>query len=158
MPRALSATAKRAIFAQETGEVFVVLLELTHPQLPAPIRVCSNGDTIIHDGADYVPFPFRASLLSEPDDTVPQATLEIDNVDRQIVEAVRSVSGQPISVRMKVVLASSPDFVEAGPFDLKLRDVGYDALVVSGTLAVDDVFTAAFPSPIMSPTTAPGLF
>jgi hypothetical protein len=158
MPRSLSSRARRAIFAPQTGEVFVVLLELTHPGLAAPIRVCSNGEAVNHGGNDYLAFPFRATLLSEPEDSVPVAQIEIDNVDRRIVEAIRSVSGEPITATMKVVLASTPEFVEAGPFTLKLRDVSYDALTVAGTLSPDDTFTAAFPAPLMSPTTLPGLF
>ena len=59
--------------------------------------------------------------------------LTIDNVDRSIVQAVRTISG-PATVSAKIVLASNPDYTEAGPWDFSLRNVTYNRQQVSGQL------------------------
>ncbi|NNG04359.1 MAG: DUF1833 family protein [Inquilinus sp.] len=152
----VSATYKQAAYAAETGEAPIVLLTIDHADLAAPIRVTSDAVDTASRGDTYVAFPFRVSL---PDDTeeAARARLEIDNVDRRIVEAVRSISSPP-SVRLEVVLAGTPDLVEAGPFDFELEETRYDLLVVSGELAFEPVLDLAMPADSLSPGLFPGLF
>lgn len=156
--RSLSATAKRAIFAGQTGEVFVFLLTLSHASLELPIRVCSDAVSTTSNGVEFVPYPFNLVLPDETDNVAPQVTLEIDNIDREIVAAVRRATGSPIDVELSIVLASQPDAIEAGPFNFKLRSVTYDKLVVSGTLQYEDLLNEPFPGDTMTPTRFPGLF
>lgn len=157
MPRALSTPAMRAIFAQQTGEAFITLLTFTHPEF-LPIRVCDDGQDVVSGGQTFQHFPFELVLPEETDEAPPVVQLEICNVDRAIVNAVRSVSGTPISVEMSIVLASSPDTIEAGPITLSLIDVEYDAAVVRGTLAFEgDVLNQAYPAEIFTPADYPGL-
>ena len=156
MPRVVSAPMRDAGYAQETGEAPLVLLTIDHPDLTAPIRVTSDAVDTISRLETYIAFPFRVTL---PDDTeeAARSRLEIDNVDRQIVAAVRAVSSPP-SVTIEVVLASSPDLVEAGPFDFELEEARYDVLVVSGELAFEPILDLAVPGDVMSPGLFPGLF
>lgn len=156
MPRTVSTPMRAAAFAQETGEAPLVLLTIDHPDLAAPIRVTSDAVDTVSRSETYVAFPFRVAL---PDDTeeAARAQLEIDNVDRQIVQALRSIASPP-TVRLEVVLASTPDLVEAGPFDFQLEEARYDALVVSGELAFEPVLDLAVPGDSMSPGLFPGLF
>jgi hypothetical protein len=110
----------------------------------------------MNDGC-FLPYPFD---LTEPDDVtdeIPQVQITIDNVDRSIVNMLRSLSSPP-TVTLEVVLASSPNHVEHGPFTLHLRKADYDALVVNGTLDFGDELETAFPAHTMTPTTCPGLF
>jgi len=158
MARTLSTVAKRAIYSSESGEVFVVLLTIDHPDFLLPIRVGSDAVQVTSDGNVHLPYPFRVSMPSELEDRLPEVTLEIDNVDRQIVDAVRSVGGSPMTVTMKVVLASSPNVIEAGPIEFTLRDVSYDASVVQGSLGFDDPLNEPFPGDSFTPARFSGLF
>lgn len=158
MPRPLSTPAIRALFASQTGEAFIVLLTLSHPTLANPIRVCSDGQALISNGNTYVAFPFRISLPAEVEGAPPTTELEIDNVDRSIVKAVREATGEPIQISMSVVLASSPNTIEAGPFDFTLRNVEYDASVVRGQLQYEDILNEPYPGDTMTPSRFPGLF
>lgn len=158
MPRPLSTPALRALFASQTGEAFIVLLTLSHPTLANPIRVCSDGQALISNGNTYVAFPFRISLPAEAEGAPPTTELEIDNVDRSIVKAVREATGEPIQISMSVVLASSPNTIEAGPFDFTLRNVEYDASVVRGQLQYEDILNEPYPGDTMTPSRFPGLF
>lgn len=97
-------------------------------------------------------------MPEETEEAPPVVQLSICNVDRSIVNAVRSVSGEPITVTMSIVLASSPDVIEAGPITFVMLDVEYDAGAVTGTLAFEgDVLNQAYPSETFNPSDYPGL-
>lgn len=158
MPRPLSSAARAAIFAQETGEAFIFLLELTHPGFADTLRVCNNGENVTSNGQTYLWFPFELTLAGETDDTLPRARLRICNVDRRIVQAVRSVASQPVTARIALVMASTPDTIEAGWFEFRLVDVGYDELTVEGALEFDDAWNEPYPADSFTPSRFPGLF
>jgi len=50
MPRSISSTAQAAINAQETDEIFLILLTISHDDLAEPIRVVSNNENITSNG------------------------------------------------------------------------------------------------------------
>lgn len=158
MPRTLSSIAKEAIFASQTGEVFVLLLELEHASFADVIRVCSDNQIVTSRGYDYAPFPFSITLPDEDDDSPPQVKLRVDGVDRTIIYEVRRVTGDPITVRIYVVLASSPDTIEVGPLEFTLRDVEYDAISIEGTLLYEDLLNQSYPKDTFTPSKFPGLF
>jgi len=159
MPRPLSSVAKQAIFAAQTGEVFVVLLELEHPNFAGIIQVCSNDLAIASRGNTYVPFPFEIILPDEAEDSAPRVTLRIDAIDRRLISELRSVvTVVPVTVRMMVVIASSPDVLEVGPMEFSLRDVEYSATTIEGTLLYEDVLNESFPGDTFSPARFPALF
>lgn len=155
--RTLSSAAQAAIVASETGEAFLVLLTLSHAQLAAPIRVTTDAVATVSGGETFNPFPFTVQLPSERGDQLAGATLVIDNIDRSVVTAMRSIGSAP-TVEVKVVLASDPDTVEAGPFTYTLKNAKYDALTVEGDLAFEDILNEAFPGGSFVPFTHPGLF
>jgi hypothetical protein len=157
MSRILSTAARQAMFAAETEQVFLLLLTIAHADLAETIRVAHNSQDVVSRGETYLAYPFRIELPADRDDQVAQVQLSIDNVDRQIVQAVRSLSGSP-SVTLEVVLASSPDLLEAGPFEFSLLDAGYDALTVTGTLGYEDVLNEPYPGDSFTPNLFPGMF
>jgi hypothetical protein len=156
--RPLSSTARASIFAQETAEVWLFLLTITHPQLDQTLRFVNNLTDIVSRGQTYLGGPFELVLPDEVDeDQPPRVSISIDNVDRTIVEALRSISGAP-AITLEIILASSPDTVEAGPFDFTLRDATGDAVAVTGTLAFEDLLSEPYPAGTFSPANFPGLF
>lgn len=158
MPRSLSSVARAAVFAQQTGEVFVLLLELEHPQFSEIVRVSSDNLPTISGGYTFSPFPFEITLPDESEEAPPRVTLKIDNVDRRITQEIRRVYGDPVTVRLRVVLASSPDTIEAGPFEFSLREIEYDSRSISGVLMFEDLLNESFPADSFTPARFPGLF
>lgn len=157
------------MYAQETEEVFVLLLEVANEITPSqPIRVALDSENLDSkltvDGTDThdpaVTFAggfFNIELPEEAGENISTVRVTIDNVDRQIVEAIRLASNPP-EVRMWVVLKSTPDVVEAGPYFLSLESATYDALKVSGELAFEEVTNRRFPQHEFTPQLVPGLF
>jgi hypothetical protein len=100
---------------------------------------------------------FDIDLPGQDQDNVPQVKLEIDNVDRIIVDAIRAIS-TAATVDIEVVLASSPNTIEVGPITMTMRNIEYDALKVRATLVFEELFTEPYPGDSFTPASHPGLF
>jgi len=61
----LTDIATRELAAQDCATPWLVLLEISHPQLPAPLRLTSDGVATLSNGASYEPFPFEVTLPDE---------------------------------------------------------------------------------------------
>lgn len=155
MPRSLSAAAIAALTAPQTGEVWLVLLTISNASMTT-IRVVNNTEDIVSRGNTYQAFPFEIELPGEDPDSPSSARLRIDNVDKRIVEAVRSISTPP-EVTIEVILASQPDTVEISYANLTLRSVEYDVDSVRGELVFESIFSEPVTLTI-TPNRFPGLF
>ena len=156
--RTLSSTALQAIYAQETGTAFLILLTISHATLPAPIQVTSDGVKTVSRGMTFAPFPFLISIPDDEDQKLPQAQITIDNVDRSIVSAVRNMGTTPATILIELVTSHAPDTVEFSSGALTLRDIHYDALSVTGRLSFDPIMAEPFPGDLVTPATIPGVF
>lgn len=149
--------AVAAVLAQESGEVFLCLAEITHETLQAPLRFVDNTENVSHGGEIYqaVAFKFTPPTSTGENDT--PARLAIDNIDRAVMELIIPIS-TPLKINFKVVLASSPDTVEWESGDLILRDITANVQQISGSLY--DVYIAdrVLPGITFSPFDFPGLF
>lgn len=154
--RTLSPAALRAGNAQQTDEVYLVLLTIAHPGLAQPIRVVNNNENATSRGNEFVAYPFEIELPGEDSDQPPLARLRIDNVDRMIVATIREIASPP-SVTIEVVLASQPDTVEVAFESLVMRNVSYDAVAVTGELVFEQIVVEPVAT-TMTPAKFPGLF
>lgn len=157
MARALSLAARQAIMAQETGEVFLVLVKIDHDALAQPLYFVRNAESVVSGGIVYIPLPFDISLPSDTDDEPPQVTITFDNVDRSIMEALRQITTTP-DIYISVVLASSPDTLELGPLPFQISDFSIDATTVTGTLIYDPITAEQYPCDTYTPGDFPSLF
>lgn len=153
--RAVSDEFKAAAFAQETSECIASCVEITHDDLAEPIRVNSTGEEIERNGDTYVAFPYELILPPDAEGFSP-ARLRIDNTDRQIVQAVRSINSAA-TVGMAVIRASEPDVTEAEYNDFKLTNVTFDVGVVEGEVSVENFTGEPFTAGTMNPGDFPGL-
>jgi len=169
MSRSLSSGALRAMFSAETGDYPILLLTITHPSLPVPIRVSSDstqrvevtGVDIVYGtisrGMTFVYIPFSLPLPSDGDDGGPATALTLDNVGREMIPTIRAMSG-PATVSMELVISSSLDVVEATFPDFDLTHIGYDDLTITGNLGVDSLVSEPFPAGSFTPSQFPAMF
>lgn len=159
MSRTLSTAAIRANNAQETGEAYAILLTINHVSLSQPIRVTSASLDITSNSNLFTAIPFDLILPDSQDGSIPRAQLSIDNIDRSIVEAVRSLEpGSKASVLIQVVLESTPDQLEVEFIDFYLSNVTYDQYLVRGDLTIENFLSKPYPEGTMSPKYFGGLF
>lgn len=156
MSRTLSSTLLNAIFAQETGEIPAILIEIAHANIET-VRVCSDTQDITSNGLVYSSFPFSVALPDDSDDAIPTSRLIIDAVDQSLITAIRSINGPP-AVSMSIVLTSDPDTIEIGPITFSLRSVSYNAITIEGEIQGPDILNEGWPGHSFSPPDFPGLF
>ncbi len=161
MARTISAAAMQAVLATRTDQVFLTCLTISPPAgsnaFPV-IQLVNDKNPLVRTDGTYQPFAFQVKLPDDDDSKIPQVNITIDNVDRSILEAIRTVPGLPI-VEFFVVLASTPDTIEVGPFNFSLLSAGYDVMTITGTLGYEEDFlNQQVPGDLYTPTNSPALF
>jgi len=154
----LTDTARGQVFQQEGGG-FLVLLTITHSTLLTPLRFVNNTENIVSNGEDFIAYPFKMKPPEDRQGVKPVARLTIDNINRQIVEVVRQIAAtSPLFVQIDVVRIDDCDVIETTLPQFKLRNVDWDAGVLSGDLSIDDITKEPFPARTFTPSEYPGVF
>lgn len=154
--RTLSTTALNSMADAETEEVWLVLMTIDHEDLESALRVVNNIEEIVSNGETYVALPFEIDMPGDGAQGPTEARVKVDNVDRQIVEAIRTIQTPP-TITLQVILASEPDDPEMTIEHLTLRDANYDLSAVTGALRFDDLTMEPISEKI-TPDRFPGLF
>ena len=158
MARSVSATMEAAVYAQQTDEVFHILLEIAHADMSATLRFVNNTADVTSNSDVYTAFPFTIDFPpADGEDRLPSVQLVIDNIDRSIIAELRDLDSAP-TIDVSVVLASDPDTVECGPLSFSLKSIDYDAQVITAELGFEDILNEPFPAGTFTPTDFAGLF
>ena len=157
MSRTLSATARAALFAQQTGQALLTLLEIDHPDLDAPIRVVNNTENIVSGGVTFCACAFDVPPPDDLSEAPPSVTLSICNVDRSITYALESIASPP-TIKMWVIVGSTPNVEEIGPIEFSLLAVSYDVLTIECTLGFEPILNESIPGHSFTPDLFPGIF
>lgn len=155
MPRTLPAIVIDELNSVSSGEVFLFLIEIDYGT--GTHRLVNNNEDVIHNGNVFTAYPFQIVLAPEDGETLPTVQVSFDNVDRLLIDAVRSATTAPV-VELKLVLASAPNVAEMVIPDLALRNVSYTANKLTGTLYVGDIMNQKFPADYVTPQQYGGLF
>lgn len=172
MSRRLSMNARLALEDEYSGEIEVVLLHIDHQDLEAPIRLSTdNADRISVDpeiygtisnwrgGSATDPYLWiiaSAVLPDDAEDAPAQATIALENLDTEIVTLLRSFTDPP-TVSAAVVLASSPNHVEAEYSGLMITSADITAGEIALSLSRDEIELEPFPAGRMTKHRFPGL-
>lgn len=157
MPRPVTPTTRAALLAPESAEAFVTLVTIDHPDLAAPIRVTNAGQDIVSRGETFVAMPFVDEKPGEDETGVTAGRLAIQNVSREIAQAIRAVFSPP-SVLIEVVRAADPDAVEMSLDGLSIREAGWDSLVAEASVDSEDFLSEPYPKDSFTPGLFPGVF
>jgi hypothetical protein len=157
MSRTLSAVALAAAMAQHTDEAFIILVTFTHVPTSETYRACLNTEDITSNGEVYTATYFQIALPEDSDRGPQGCQITVDNVDRQLVNLLRSIT-EPLQVTVQVVLASQPDTIEMEFIDLVLREASWDQSLITGTLMSEDPLNQAFPGHVYGPANFEGIF
>lgn len=168
MTVSLSPSLRRALHAQQTDEAAAVLAVITHPDLDAPVRLSSHPGLVpltidpltyglVSGGETY---PFALMSVSLPDDkegSIPKAQMVFENVDRDSVALIRSISSPP-TLSLHVVAVSSPDVVEVSYTGLQATSASYDESKVTLDMSREGMTGEPWPVDRMTRARFPGLY
>jgi len=152
-------TSIAALFAQETDAVYLPLLTITHASLGTPIRLVADTVDLVYGGNTYTALPFDVSMPADTEDRISEVPVTIDNVDRAIVTAIRSITSPP-SVYLEIVMKLAGSATSQIPSTkYRLNGVKYDATKITGTLGVAaDYLNEPAVKDRFDQINAPGLF
>lgn len=152
-----STDAKHAMTAPETAAVFITLLTLNVDNRKV-LSICDDMQSIESKGDIFEPWGFRAILPSQSADTASTCSLQIDNVDLAIARTIKQNINHRITARVRVVLATSPDTTEQGPFDFILRNIKINSRTITGELHDDYMADRKFSAMTYSLKDFPGMY
>jgi hypothetical protein len=156
MTRPISQTFRSAMYAPETGEAVIPLVELRRDGWDGPVRLAANGEDVVHQGATFVAYPFAITLPDDEDEGKPIMRWVADNASLELIEELR-VNARTIYVTVRWVLLSAPDFAEI-ELEGEMPGVEYDAERITGQITVEPVLDAPLSRLAFTPEKFPGLF
>jgi len=150
--RTVSATARAALYAQQTSAALPILIEITHgvAGYDNPLRLVNNTVDLVFGGYTYLAFPFKFDPPDQKDDgTIANAKVTICAVDQQIAAILRSTAIAP-TVRAVATFwddeSGSVVFEEIASWDFTLRNATGSSGVISADLIYEDRLDNAVPS------------
>lgn len=157
MTRSYSAPARRNLLATSADEPFLVLLEITHPDLAVPIRVVNDTQNVTVSGNEFVACAFDVTWPDDADGQIPQAQLQIDNIGRDLtVWLEQSNGGRGAQCRLMQVLRSTLAIEMDITFDL--TGMSIDNQKVNSNIGYQNLLAQVGTTVNFTPATAPGLF
>lgn len=156
MSNELSTNLLNEMFSQQSGDPFLTLVTLSHPSFDT-VRIVNNTVNITSRGEEYLAFPMRITLPTDDGDSAREVSIEFDNVSRDLIDELRSVTDF-IDVKLEMVLASNFDYVEIELDELKIRNINYNKQTVQAKLFSDDFLNTELSSERYTPTNFPGIF
>jgi len=168
MGRLASLNARAAANAEQTDQVPILLVTVRHASLPEPAYLSSDPTVRLsadplaygtrHQGKAYGFVLMGAVLPDDQKDSPPKTTLAFENVDRDMAKALRSITpGTYASVDLTVVLAGTPDVIEARFTNLRGIRGTYDAAQVSLDVSREPFTSEPMPAGRMTANRFPGL-
>lgn len=111
MPRAFSSSFRRDLEEPRSNEMLIILLRIEDPTIANPILVANDTVSYIYNGETYLGFPFEFELIDDSaSGRIPTGRIRIQNVDRQIGEAIVNLTQSPA---LTIIILASADFSNA---------------------------------------------
>lgn len=170
--RRLSLNARTHVDAEHSGEVEVVLIRFTHPDLDAPIRLSTDLKDRLslspllygtrsawpEGGApqDYLFVVLDALLPDDLDEGPPSAQLVLEVLSRDMATPLRQTTDRA-TVDIAVVLADAPDDPEIEYRGLELVSAEGDAGQIVLTISRENEAAEPWPARRMTRDVLPGL-
>lgn len=164
----LSPDALRALFSPDADDNLIVLITLSGSNLTAPLRYAdgytvrlAESDTdvvygVVSRGENFVFLPFNLALPTE-DESAPHCQINLNDPTRVLVPMIRTMTTSP-TVKIELVLMTSPDTVEVDLGEFLLADINYVSDSISGELTLESFEMEPFPSGTFTPSYFQGLF
>lgn len=167
----MSPEAIKAVFSPDSDADLLFLLTIYSPDNPTEViarlsdgftqRISETDDEVIYGvksrGEDYLFLPMQITLPTEEEAQAPRCSITLNDVTRQIVPIIRTISGAP-KIKMELVLSKTPDTVEIVYTNFYINSFTYNADSISANLSMVDLEREPFPMHSFTPRYFPGMF
>lgn len=108
-------------------------------------------------GNNYTFLPMNITLPQEEEAQAPRCTITLNDVSQYLVPVIRTLTSPP-TVVLELVLAKTPDTVEASFTGFYMTNFTYTADSITAELEMIDFEREPFPAHSFSPKYFPGMF
>ncbi len=156
MVRSVSLTTLQASIAQDTDEVYLILLTIDHPDLTTPLRLVNDNVDLSRSGDTFIASGFEIPLPTDTEERIVTIDLLIPLVDRTPVSIIRSISTPP-TIAMEVIRFSDPTNPEFGPITFSVLHTDSTLTYMTLTLGFQrNLYEDVFPKDAFGPSNSPG--
>lgn len=134
--------------SRSTVEPIPLLLEITHPELLAPVRLANFGEDIISQGEIYYDVPFDITLPDLARNEQGQMHLNLAAFSTQVRGVVTSLGGVRPLLRIIRVEWDNPDIVLQEWPDLKILGASGSGNRITFTAASTILHDSKFPDDV----------
>lgn len=154
----LNVDGLRAAVGERSGDPFVWLVEITHPQLEDPLRLTDNQEPIASRGRLFMPARVRVALPEQIRDRPARVRLVLEDVLEELRAELRALSPHDAPrVTLEIVLAGSPDVTQRAFRDARLTSATFDPISVEAELSARSALSRAAPWQTFSRDRAPAV-
>lgn len=158
----LSVTALVEMAKRESGDPPLILLTISHPDLPEPIRLAHNPGTdvtsSISGGSEtYTGTWVDVTMMGNEPGEISRAAIRIDDTLRVIRAALADLTSLP-TADIDVVMESEPNTAIASHRSLRIGSTTTDAINVEAQLDGPAFLSEVVPGLTMTREVAPGLY
>lgn len=109
----------------------LMLLEIRSPVDPTVLRLVNDNKNHMHKGQEYIGFPFRFKQPADNDNGMQEATLEIDNIGRDMMADIEKLGPNEV-LKAKIIITSrnTPNY-EAWAANLPITNLSANMQVIS---------------------------
>lgn len=155
----LSNRLKQLINQAQFDEALHLLIELSHPDWPEPLRFVNSRKDIVSNGVTYTACAFLIPLPVQSQSELPDSSLRISNVDRFIIRKLREITNRSHgSIKFSVISSGDLDYIEKGPHELAWKNPAAVAKEVVFQVGKSASLSENYPVHRRRPGTHPGLF
>lgn len=136
----------------------LLLLDISAPSIPTPLRLVNDTRDWISGGVTYVGYPFMLTLPEDANGGTPTMQIRIDNVGRGISEDLEGLGpNEVVTARVKITDRANPDVIER-EFVLPLTRVTISGPTATASAGVDYLMRQQITRLQYNEFTMPGVF
>lgn len=134
--------------SRSTVEAFPLLLEITHPELSAPVRLSSYGEDVISNGDLFLDVAFDITLPDLARNEQGQIHLTIAAFAEQVRGVVTALGGERPKLKIMRIEPDNPDIILQEWPDLKILGASGQGNRISFTAASTVLHDSRFPDDV----------
>lgn len=158
MARTHSSQFKSTIAAVSSEESPLILVEISHPALTAPVRVINDTQDLTSNGNLFIACPFRFSMPDDFEGQIPKAKIAVDNIGRDLMYWIEtSGGGEGSTIHIMQIMRSRPDLIEWDQ-TFSMFNVVANMQEISAELGFKNLFSTSAIKRHYRPDNSPGLF
>jgi hypothetical protein len=154
----VSQTTIASLQSTSDGYGILELLLIDHASFSSPVRVVNDTRDWVIGVDTFVGLPFSLKLPSQVQKEQPRATLQIDNIGRELTALVEALPvGASLTATIRVVSRATPTVTDY-EFISQLSGINITPTVMSCVLGPDETMRQSAVRIRFDPVNAPALF